>query len=73
MPALRALLVLLHDVGAQLAMSSNRVEHYWGLHLLEDWRGLELLAHRAEVVVPTNTPGSVPLTPTQAVVKDAAV
>jgi hypothetical protein len=54
---MRDLLVLLHDVGAQLAMSGNRVEHYWGLHLLEDWRGLELLAHRAEV---------------QTVVKDAA-
>lgn len=46
---LSVLLKLLHSVGSQLAESQDGAYHRaWGRHLLEDWRGLELMAQRLE-------------------------
>ena len=38
------LLIRMHDVAAKLVEERNMTLHSWGLHLMEDWRGLELLA-----------------------------
>jgi hypothetical protein len=43
------LLRVLSEAGNELGSSGDRVEHYWGVHLLEDWRGLKLLEARAEI------------------------
>ena len=40
------LLILMHDVGMLLESEDNILLHNWGLHLLQDWRSLELLAER---------------------------
>ena len=40
------LLLRMHDVGVQLESEDNILLHNWGLHLLQDWRSLELLAER---------------------------
>lgn len=45
-PDLAELLVLLHATGLQLTQQKSVLLHTWGLHLLEDWRSLELLAEK---------------------------
>jgi len=42
------LLWLMKQVGEQMACSEKVGERVWGLHLLEDWRTLELLVERGE-------------------------
>jgi hypothetical protein len=43
---LEVLLKLLHSVGSQLAEAEGAYHRAWGRHLLEDWRGLELLTDK---------------------------
>jgi hypothetical protein len=38
------LLTMLHAYGCELSASGEVLHKQWGLHLLEDWRSLELLA-----------------------------
>ena len=40
------LLMRMHDVAAQLEASDKIVLRKWGVHLMEDWRTLELLAEQ---------------------------
>jgi hypothetical protein len=40
------LLTLMHDVAVELEAHPNILLHNWGLHLMEDWRSLELLAEQ---------------------------
>jgi len=40
------LLASMHAVGTELSESQNQMRKHWGLHLLEDWRSLELLADK---------------------------
>lgn len=40
------LLVLMHQVGYELSLSESAMLHHWGLHLVEDWRTLELIAEK---------------------------
>jgi hypothetical protein len=40
------LLIRMHDVAVQLVASDNVLLHNWGLHMLDDWRSLELLAEK---------------------------
>ena len=47
-PQLSQLLVLMHDVGNQLTESTNPVLKRWGLHLLSDWRSLDLIDQQME-------------------------
>lgn len=37
-------LIALFETGARFAESQEGVLHWWGLHLLEDWKSLSLLA-----------------------------
>ena len=42
------LLLLLREVGSELAGSAQVTERVWGLHLLEDWKTLRIWAEREE-------------------------
>jgi hypothetical protein len=40
------LLEAMHEMAERLVASEHLVLHYWGLHLLNDLRGLSLLAEK---------------------------
>ena len=44
MTFLPELLVLMHAAAVELEASDNLLEHHWGVHLLDDWKSLMLLA-----------------------------
>ena len=41
-----AFLIALHDTAAALSGEKDMVLNSWGLHLMNDWRSLELIAER---------------------------
>jgi len=45
-PVSPELLKTMHDDGVRLSASTDPVLFRWGIHLLEDWRSLELIAER---------------------------
>ena len=38
----------MHSVGVALSENEGAFYRHWGLHLLEDWKSLELLAQKIE-------------------------
>ena len=40
------LLIKMHECAVALIAEDNILLHNWGLHLMEDWRSLELLAEK---------------------------
>ena len=38
------LLIRMHDVAVELIAQDNILLHNWGLHIMDDWRSLEILA-----------------------------
>jgi hypothetical protein len=54
----RELLAQLYEAAQGLVGSQDRVMHYWGIHLLDDWRGLRLLAEKSWALAPITIPVS---------------